>query len=103
MLINFMLMNLFTAKLYVPAMNILVNVSIEKPMRAGLNSIFYLGTTFLTIVLNQLTKIFMNYFFDDLVAPPTELHKYGALALFLILEGVSLVCILFTTAKKPNH
>lgn len=84
MMINFMFMNLFTAKLFIPAMNVLLNLKMEKPMRAGLNSIFYLGVTFLTIALNKVNEFAMNYFFDDLVAPPSELYKYYALSVFLI-------------------
>lgn len=84
MKVNYMMMNLFTAKLYIPAMNTLINLKIEKPMRAGLNSIFYLGTTCLTIALNKFNNVFMNLFFDDLVAPPTEFYKYYALSIFLV-------------------
>lgn len=76
-------MSLFTAKLYIPAMNTLINLKMEKAYRAGLNSIFYLGTTILTMGLNKLNNMFMNYFFDDLVAPPSELYKYFALSIFL--------------------
>ena len=83
MMINFMLMSLFSAKLYIPAMNVLVNLKLEKAYRAGLNSIFYLGTTILTIGLNWVNKNVMSYFFDDLVAPPSELYKYYALSAFL--------------------
>ncbi len=83
MKINYMMMNLFTSKLYIPAMNVLINLKIEKAMRAGLNSIFYLGTTVLTIFLNKLNNVFMNLFFDDLVSPPTELYKYYALSIFI--------------------
>ncbi len=97
---NYMLMNLFTAKLYIPAMNVLINLKIEKPMRAGLNSIFYLGTTCLTLLLNQLNSVFLNLFFDDLVAPPTELYKYYALSLFLGFQAIALISILLTNYSK---
>lgn len=56
MKLNYMLMNLFTAKLFTPAMNVLLNYYLEKPMRAGLNSIFYLGVSFTVYFLNWLTK-----------------------------------------------
>jgi hypothetical protein len=73
---NYMLMNLFTAKLFTPAMNVLLNYYLEKPMRTALNSIFYLGVSFTVYALNLFTKKVMNYFFDDLVAPPTPWIKY---------------------------
>ena len=80
-----MLMSLFSAKLYIPAMNVLINLKMEKAMRAGLNSIFYLGTTILTIFINKLNNMFMNGIFDDLVALPSELYKYYAISLFIIM------------------
>ena len=82
---NYMLMNLFTAKLFTPAMNVLLNYYLEKPMRTALNSIFYLGVSFTVLILNQVTKVIMNYFFDDLVAPPNRFIKYQALFAFMIL------------------
>lgn len=84
MKVNYMFMSLFTAKLFIPAMNVLINLKVEKPMRAGLNSIFYLGVSFLVLALNKINNISMNYFFDDLVAPPSELIKYYALAIFIV-------------------
>lgn len=102
MKINYMMMNLFTAKLFTPAMNILLNLYIEKQMRAGLNSIFYLGVSFTVLILNQANKKMMNYFFDDLVAPPTEFVKYQALSIFLLLQGFALLAILLTDAKKQG-
>jgi hypothetical protein len=97
-----MLMNLFTAKLFTPAMNVLLNLYIEKQMRAGLNSIFYLGVSFTVLILNQANKKMMNYFFDDLVAPPTEFVKYQALSIFLLLQGIALLAILLTNAKRQG-
>ena len=82
---NYMLMNLFTAKLFTPAMNVLLNYYLEKPMRTALNSIFYLGVSFTVYILNNVTKKVMNYFFDDLVAPPTTWIKYKALGAFMVL------------------
>ena len=80
---NFMLMNLFTSKLYMPAMSILINIKIEKAMRAGLNSIFFLGTSFLTMFVYKINDFAMNGSFDDLVAPPSEIYKYYAILLFV--------------------
>jgi hypothetical protein len=84
MKINFMLMSLFSAKLYIPAMNTLINLKLEKPMRAGLNSIFYVGTTLLTMVVNKINDFAMNGSFDDLVAPPSGIYKYYAISLFIV-------------------
>jgi hypothetical protein len=82
---NYMLMSLFTAKLFTPAMNVLLNYYLEKPMRNALNSIFALGTSFTVLILNWVTKKLMQYFFDDLVAPPSKMTKYYALGAFMTL------------------
>ena len=99
---NYMLMNLFTAKLFTPAMNVLLNYYLEKPMRTALNSIFYLGVSFTVYGLNKFTKEVMKYFFDDLVAPPNGLIKYKALLAFMVLQGIALVAILTTKVKQQK-
>lgn len=103
MMINFMFMSLFSAKLYIPAMNVLVNLKMEKSMRAGLNSIFYLGTTLLTIGLNWVNKNVMNYFFDDLVEPPSHTYKYLSLSAFLPFQIIAFGCILLTRYSRQSN
>jgi len=49
---NYGCMSLFTAKLFVPAMTVLLNKCLDKKMRNGMNSIFFLGVSFFTYFLN---------------------------------------------------
>jgi hypothetical protein len=73
---NYMLMNVFTVKLFTPAINILLNYYLDKYMRTALNSIFYLGVSFVTLALNPITMEVMNYFFNNLIEPETKWVKY---------------------------
>lgn len=90
---NYMLMSLFTAKLFTPAMNILLNKFLDKYKRAALNSIFFLGASFLVLVMNVIGKASIKYFFDDLIQPMSKLDKYYALWLFIIGQGTALAAI----------
>ena len=76
-------MCIFTAKLFTPAMNILLNLYLDKSKRPALNSIFYFGTSFLTIIFNDLIPDYSNYFFDDLIEPLDSLSKYYIMAPFV--------------------
>ena len=64
---NYMLMSLFTAKLFTPAMNILLNKYLDKYKRAALNSIFFLGASILVLIMNQIGNVSIKYFFDDII------------------------------------
>lgn len=90
---NYMLMSLFTAKLFTPAMNILLNKYLDKYKRAALNSIFFLGASFLVLILNVIGKVSIKYFFDDLIEPMSKLDKYYALWLFIVGQGIALFAI----------
>lgn len=94
MLFIFLCISLFTAKLYTPAMNILLNLYLEKSKRPALNSIFYFGSSFLTIFINELTPMISNYFFDDLIQPLSEANKYLMMIPFVGFQVVCLVAIL---------
>ena len=67
MKINYMMMNLFTAKLFTPALNVLLNYYLDKYKRTALNSIFYIGVSLAVYFLNVGTKELMNFFFDDII------------------------------------
>jgi hypothetical protein len=83
MLFIFLCISLFTAKLFTPAMNILLNLYLEKSKRPALNSIFYFGTSVLTILFNELIPQISNYFFDDLIQPLDDMNKYYIMGPFV--------------------
>lgn len=85
MKINYMMINLFSPKLFTPIINYIVNLSCEKNMRSSLNSIFYIGVSIVLYIVNYLTNKITNYYFDDLIAPDSFLIKYKALGFFFIL------------------
>lgn len=76
MKINYMMMNLFTAKLFTPALNVLLNYYLDKYKRTALNSIFYIGVSLAVYFLNVGTKELMNFFFDDIIEPIHRGIKY---------------------------
>ncbi len=84
MKINYMFLSLFSAKLFTPAVNILLNMFLCKYKRNGLNSIFHLGCCLLTLMFNRIAKDSSNYFFDDLIEPMSKLNKYYAMWLFVL-------------------
>lgn len=85
MKINYMLLNLFSSKLYTPAINLIINYSLDKSMRSAMNSIFYLGVSLALFIINSITVKITNHYFDDLVGPDSILIKYKSLSFFLIL------------------
>jgi hypothetical protein len=85
MKVNYMFINLFSAKLFTPAINMIINYSLDKKMRSAMNSIFYLGVSFAVYIINFITKEITNYYFDDLLSPESFWVKYKALGFFLIL------------------
>ncbi len=93
---NYMCINLFSSKLFSPAINIVINYSLEKSMRSAMNSIFYLGVSFTLYIINYATKEILNYYFDDLLAPETFLVKYQALGFLIVLQIIALVIIMLT-------
>ena len=80
---NYMLLNLFSSKLYSPALNLIINYSLDKSMRSAINSIFYLGGSFSLFGINYATMILTNHYFDDIVEPESLLVKYKALSFFI--------------------
>ncbi len=100
MLFIFLCISLFTAKLFTPAMNLLLNLYLEKSKRAALNSIFYFGSTFLTIILNEVTPWITNYYFDDQIQPLSEWNKYLVMVPFMILQTICFVSILTAGIKS---
>jgi len=100
MKMNYMLMNLFSSKLYSPAINMVINYSLDKKMRSAMNSIFYLGVSFSLYLINYISKKLTNHYFDDLLEPETSWVKYKALGFFLILQLFSFLIIM--TAKIGN-
>ena len=94
-----MLLNLFSSKLYTPALNIIINYTLDKNMRSAINSIFYLGGSFSLYIINYATKILTNYYFDDLVEPESPLIKYKALIFFILLQLLSFLIIVTTKIK----
>lgn len=83
MLFDYMCISLFTCKLYTPAMNILLNLYLEKSKRAALNSIFYFGSSFLILIFNELIPKIIDYYYDDLIMPVDENNKYYVMFPFL--------------------
>jgi hypothetical protein len=103
MKVNYMFLNLFTSKLYTPAMNIIINYSLDKSMRSAMNSIFYLGVSFSLLFINYATEQLTNYYFDDLVEPESPLVKYKALSFFLFFQLLAFFIILATKIKVQEE
>lgn len=84
MLFDFMCISLFTAKLFTPAMNVLLNLYLEKGKRAALNSIFYFGSSFLVLIFNDVIPGIVEYYYDDLIMPINEMNKYYVMFPFVL-------------------
>jgi hypothetical protein len=102
MKMNYMLMNLFSSKLYSPAINMVINYSLDKQMRSAMNSIFYLGVSFSLYLINYISKLLTNYYFDDLLEPESVWVKYKALGFFLSLQFISFLIIMTTKIRNFN-
>lgn len=94
MLFDYMCISLFTAKLFTPAMNILLNLYLEKSKRAALNSIFYFGSSTLVLIFNDVIPRIIDYYYDDLIMPVDENNKYYVMFPFMICQAICLVSIL---------
>lgn len=94
MLFDYMCISLFTAKLFTPAMNILLNLYLEKGKRAALNSIFYFGSSILILIFNELIPKILDYYYDDLIMPVDENNKYYVMFPFMLCQGICLASIL---------
>lgn len=101
MLFDYLCISLFTAKLFTPAMNILLNAHLDKPKRAALNSIFYFGSSFLTLIFNFLIPMVSEYYFDDLIEPMSEYNKFYMMLPFLFCQAICMFAIL--TAGIPKE
>jgi hypothetical protein len=99
---NYMLLSLFTAKLFTPAMNILLNYYLDKYKRAALNSIFFLGASILVLIMNQIGSANLKYFFDDIIQPMSKGSKYYALWLFILGQGIAIFAILTCKIEKQE-
>lgn len=100
MKLNYLFLSLFTAKLFTPAVNILLNQYLCKYKRNALNSIFHLGCCFLTLLFNKVTKETSVYFFDDLIQPMSDWSKYYALWLFIICQALIIFALITLRIKK---
>jgi hypothetical protein len=89
-----MCISLFTAKLFTPAMNVLLNLYLEKSKRAALNSIFYFGSSILVLIFNDVIPLICDYYYDDLIMPMDEMNKYYVMGPFLICQVICLISIL---------
>ena len=100
MLFDFMCISLFTAKLFTPAMNILLNLYLEKSKRAALNSIFFFGSSFLVMIFNELVPYYVSMFYDDIIMPMSEWSKVWVMVPFLTCQAICIVCILTAGLDK---
>lgn len=102
MLFDYMCISLFTAKLFTPAMNILLNLFLEKSKRAALNSIFYFGSSFLVLIFNEIIPKYVSIFYDDLIMPMSEMNKVWVMFPFLACQLICIACILTAGIDKKQ-
>jgi hypothetical protein len=97
---NYTILSLFSAKLFTPAVNILLNEFLDKYKRAALNSVFHLGCCLLTLLLNSSAQKTFSYFFDDMIEPMFWWNKYQALWLFVLFQTIVGVALWNLRGKK---